>query len=190
MIRIILILSVAAGLFSCNTADKDTNNKNYHSLFPLGDMEWIYEYDQESIPKTQSLRIKYSYGSFGQFYAIFESFPCLGRWDTETIIAKKSDGSYSMQTGGENLMFIPPTDKIKTGYQWKSSEWNCTIADDKEDVVISGKTYKDCVHITFSASITFWGEMWLKEGVGIVKWQFLRTNPPTTELGHYLLKTY
>ena len=152
---------------------------------------WEYDYDVELNPKSTAFKVTDVETASGKTSATFDSFPCLGMWDTKTVIIGKSDGSYLLDyPEAENLMFIPPANKIKTGYQWKSSEWNLTITGDKEDVTVSGKTYKDCVHITFSASITFWGEMWLKEGVGIVKWQFLRTNPPTTELGHYLLKTY
>ena len=186
MVRIILILSVAAGLFSCNTADIKKGNR---LLLPMdsGD-KWEYEYDIKSNPKTVSFEITNAAYTFGQVMSTFDSFPCFGR-DLKTEIVIRQDGSYEISQL-MNFMLLPPPDKIKTGYKWESSEWKCRIVNDSEDLTILGKEYKDCVHITYSSSITFLGEMWLKEGVGIVKWQFLRTNPPTTELGHYLLKTY
>lgn len=176
-------------LLSCNSASV-TNSSD--ELIPLSKgNSWNYDYDVEVNPKSISFKVESTTNSSGQTKAVFNSFPCLGMWDTKTTILGKSDGSYYLDyPEAEDFMFIPPKDKIKKGYQWKSSEWDCSVYDDKEDITIGGKMYKDCIHISFSTSITFWGEFWVKEGTGIVKWSFIRTNPPATELGHYLLKEY
>ena len=185
----ILLILIAVSLFSCNSAGVNSGDNGLLTLSKGN--SWSYDYDVELNPKSSSFKIESVSNSSGETKAVFDSFPVLGMWDTKTTILEKSDGSYYLDyPEAMDLMFIPPKEKIKTGYKWTSGEWNCNVAGESEDLLVSGKTYKNCVHISFSASITFWGEFWVKEGVGIVKWQFLRTNPPTTELGHYLLKEY
>lgn len=178
-INLILILSSAI-LISCNSAE--VNNPSSSLLPIVKNKEWNYKYEKSD--SSISVRItnvnNTSSGTKGQF----EAFPFFGDFGKEVI--EKNDNSYFLEA--QSFMFIPPGDKVKSDYKWESGEWKCTIVSDKQDVNISGKVYKDCVHIRYSLSITFSAEMWLKRGVGIVKWSFIRTNPPSPEFGYFLLK--
>lgn len=185
MMKVLLIIAVM-GLMSCNSPSAMDDSGG---LLPLAGHTWTYEYSEKENPKTSLFAILESTIAFGRISdATFNSFPCFGR-DTVTEIVIKNDGSYECLPM-QNFMFIPPPEKIKTGYSWESSEWKCRVVSESEEVKAFDKTYENCVYISYSLSITFSAHIWYKEGVGIVKWQFLRTNPPTTELGHYLLKTY
>ncbi len=184
--RIIILIIVVIAVCSCNSSN--TNNpESVYIPFDKGN-RWSYKYDPELNPKNSSFAIK---NMSGRKTAEFDQFPCLGFFDNAAIVVMSDNGSYILDyPEAQDFEFIPPADKVKDGYQWTSGEWICNIRGINEVLTINGKTYNDCLHIEFSSSITFWGEMWIKKGVGIVKWAFNRTNPPTTELGYYELDEY
>lgn len=179
-INLISLTFLAALFFSCNSAE--VNNPST-SLLPLvKNKEWNYKYEKSD--SNISVKIIVISSISAGTRAQFDSFPFFGDFGNDII--EKSDGSYLLES--QSFMFIPPGDKIKSGYKWESKEWKCSVVNEKEDVNISGKVYKDCVHIRYSLSITFSAEIWLKIGVGVVKWSFIRTNPPSPEFGYFLLK--
>jgi hypothetical protein len=176
-------------MFSCNTADIERSGKEF---IPLSSgNKWVYEYNNERNSKTYSTEVKSIKSAGGSFIeAVFDSFEYLGFYDQKRIILK-SDGSYEVKyTDGGNFQFIPPADKQKKDFKWTSREWNCRVISDSESVTVGGKTYSDCVHLGYVMSITFSAQLWVKPGVGIVKWFFNRTNPPTLEFGEFELKDH
>ena len=179
-INLFVLTLLTSIIFSCNSAEV---NNSSASLLPLNkNKEWNYKYEKSDSSVT--VRISDVTNTSDGTKAQFDSFPFFGDFGKEVI--EKNDDSYLLEP--QSFMFVPPGDKIKTGYKWESGEWKCSIVNDKEDVNVSGKLYKNCVHIRYSLSITFSAEMWLKSGVGIVKWTFIRTNPPSPEFGYFLLK--
>lgn len=187
--KMVLLILIPVFFYSCSTTSINISNDEFIPISVKN--KWIYKYDHELNPKNLSFQINEVKSSNGSKQVTFDNFPCLGLYDSKAIIIKNTDGSYKLDyPEAVDFIFIPPQDKIETGYRWTSGEWNCSILGINESLVIDGKTYTDCLHITFSSSITFWGEMWIKKGVGIVKWAFNRTNPPTTELGHWELTDY
>jgi hypothetical protein len=148
--------------------------------------KWSYTSDSEFNSKTISVNVKYWWGSFGQFYEIYNQFPYLGI-EYECTVVTYSGGSKKVNDNNNDIMFYPPDDSIKNGYTWESGGYSFKTIDTNEEIIINKNLYSNCIHISFSNSITYAGEMWIKEGVGIVKWSFIRTNPPSTEVGYYLL---
>ncbi len=178
MARFLLIIT-AITIYSCNTSDISISSK---SLIPLlENRKWEYKYEKSD--SSLIVEITKIVKEPGKITAVFNSFPYFG--DFGVSVSEKTDGSFVLNE--QDFMFIPPTENINTGYKWESAEWKGTIVNDNENVYVSNKTFKDCIHIRYSLSITFSAEMWVKKGEGIVKWSFIRTNPPSPEFGYFLL---
>lgn len=167
------IILIVFTVYSCSSV-----KVNSSGIFSGAGNKWTYIYDNESKPHTLIVEVlKHETGQL-----ILSDFPylCL---NSESRVLYYTDGSHIVN----NIKFYPPYNNIKKDHMWESGGYNFSIVNTNENIIIGDKLYSDCIHISFSNSITYAGEMWIKDGVGIVKWSFIRTNPPSTEVGYYLL---
>lgn len=120
-------------------------------------------------------------------YAVLSSNPFFGKNDSPmNLKVDESTGAvYTIENGAEALL-IPGKNLIK-GYSWNYGEWKAVINTVIETVKTEKQIFNDCIRIDYRLSITFNTEIWVKPGVGIIKYAAYRTNPPSMNRTYYVL---
>ncbi|MBS1492633.1 MAG: hypothetical protein JST55_03945 [Bacteroidetes bacterium] len=180
MVRLYIFI-LAILFISCNEKSggvfplKENSSFNYINEAPRTETELV------SV-KVNSVRKEGSYT-----YATLSSNPFFGKKDSEmSLKVDESTGAvYTIDNGAENLL-IPGKNLIK-GYSWLYGDWNAVIGSAIETVKTEKQIFNDCIRIDYRLSITFNTEIWVKPGIGIVKYAAYRTNPPSMSHTYYVL---
>lgn len=197
----IVTLNCLLFVFGCNGSSNKKDNtsqksdtiksvKNINDYFPLQEgylREYITEAPREETEKYKAEVSTIKYTNDG-VTAEFKSFPYFSKKEEAKTIKIYNDGSVVMNENGKENIIIPSKDSLKEGYVWEFDIWRGYIAGFNETVKTDAGEFENCLHISYSASITFQVELWLAKGVGIVKWASYRTNPPTPFITYYILK--
>jgi len=76
---------------------------------------------------------------------------------------------------------------LKKGYTWNYTEWDAVISSENEIVKTRKQVFENCLRIDYRLSMTLNAEIWIKPGVGIVRFSAYRTNPPSLSPTYYVL---
>lgn len=164
-------------------------NEKSGGVFPLKENS-SFNYINEA-PRTESELVSVKVQSVrkegGYTYAVLSSNPFFGKKDSEmNLKVDESTGAvYTIENGSEALL-IPGKNLIK-GYAWQYGEWNAVISSAIETVKTEKQIFNDCLKIDYRLSITFNTEIWVKPGIGIIKYASYRTNPPSMSHTYYVL---
>jgi len=193
-----IVLAASVMNYGCNSSSykKEITNdsssvKNYNPYFPAGTAD-KWEYINEA-PRgdTELYKIGINGIKFeGDDRVVeFSSFPFFSKIEEKTVLRVKPNGKVYLinQSSGKDELFIPEPSKFKQGYTWKFGIWTGIVNSIYETVEAETGTYTDCVYLSFSIYYTFAAEVWLAKDIGIVKWGYFRTNPPTLIHTFYVL---
>jgi hypothetical protein len=198
----IIPLIIAVVLFNCNSSSdlkklsdkKKDSNKNsvtaYNPYFPISEgNSWEY-INQGPRDKSEIFTVRMVSVSEDGMDKIVElnSFPFFSKKEESTRLRIKEDGSVYLLNGTREDLCIPSANNFKNGYTWNFAEWNCSVTVWNDTVQTENGNYSNCIFLNYSISITFSAELWLAKDVGIVKWTYIRTNPPTLNPVYYVLK--
>lgn len=117
---------------------------------------------------------------------LFDRFPFIWNLDSSVNVFVKNDGEVICKFFGEDFIFLPSMEKMKSGYKWETQEWNAVISN-QSSISLSNKTYNGVYKVSYNLSITYNAEIWFAKGVGVIKWGFNRVNPPTPEFEYFEL---
>jgi hypothetical protein len=198
---IIAALNSLLFVFGCNGSSGKKDNtiqksdtiksvKNINDYFPVQEgfyREYITEAPREETEKYKA-EVNTIKDTDDGITSEFKSFPYFSKKEEAKTIKIYKDGSVTMYENGKENKFIPATDSMKVGYIWDFDIWRGYIVGFNETIKTDAGSFENCLHISYSASITFQVELWLAKGVGIVKWASYRTNPPTPFITYYILK--
>ncbi len=192
----IIFILIGFALYSCNSSSdtkKDTGKTiNANPYFPVAEgnkWEYINEAprDESVIFKVEMQSIKESGDSK---IAELSSFPFFSGTNDKASLSINKNGEVKLVSGnssGTDSVFIPSNDNLKTGYNWQIGNWNGFVASLSDTIKTENGTYTNCLFLNFNISFTFSAEIWLAKDIGIVKWGFNRTNPPTLRPQYYVL---
>lgn len=120
-------------------------------------------------------------------YAKLSSNPFFGKKDSELIIqVNENTGEIKTNENGADAVFLPEAKNLQKGYSWDYNGYNAVITSENETVEAEKQTFENCLRIDYRLSITFNSEIWIKPGVGIVKFAAYRTNPPSMSHTYYV----
>lgn len=194
----IILFIVALSLLGCNSSSntKKLSNKkssqgiNNNMYFPLAEgnkWEYVNEGPREEteIYKVEVKNMK----SDGKDYLIeLSSFPFFSKKEESTKLRIKGNGEIYVIVGSNEELCFPSADNMKNGFSWKYGEWNGSVNNWKDSVKTEYGVFDDCLYLNYSISITFSAEIWIVKDIGIVKWAYVRTNPPTLKPTYYVLR--
>lgn len=193
-----LILLASMLNYGCNASSykkeikiDSSSVKNDDSYFPASTgnkWEYINEAPRE---ETELYKIEINGMKYDGDDRIveFSSFPFFSKTEEKTSIRVKPNGEVYLvnPNSGKDELIIPEPSQFKKGYTWKFGTWTGIVNDIYETVGTETGTYTDCVYLNFSIYYTFTAELWLVKDIGIVKWGYFRTNPPTLKFTYYVL---
>lgn len=122
-------------------------------------------------------------------YAKLSSNPFFGKDDVELNLKvnEKTGEVFTLENGREEML-LPGGKDLRKGYSWEYNGYNAVVTATSEKVAGEKQTFEDCIRVDYRLSITFNSEVWLKPGVGIVKFAAYRTNPPSLIQTYYVWK--
>lgn len=124
----------------------------------------------------------------GYDYIKLSSNPYFGKKEEQLYLKINNEtGEIFADEGGKGNLLIPETKLLIKGYSWDYGEWKAVVNSAIETVKTEKQIFKDCIRIDYRLSITFNSELWIKPGIGIVKFAAYRTNPPSTSRTNYVL---
>lgn len=167
-------------------------NEKSGGAFPLKENS-SFNYINEA-PRTETELVSIKVSSVrkdGNYtFAVLSSNPFFGKKDSElNLKVDESTGAVYTVDNGTEALLIPGKNLIK-GYSWEYGEWKAVIASAIETVKTEKQIFNDCIRIDYRLSITFNTEIWLKPGIGIVKFAAYRTNPPSMSHTYYVWADY
>ncbi|RPI18184.1 MAG: hypothetical protein EHM58_06565 [Ignavibacteriae bacterium] len=184
--------------FSCNsssTKEKGSSeikieSGSHNAYFPVSNVnKWQYINEaprEESViydVNVESIRTENK-----NLIAELSTFPFFTNIQEKTKLTLKENGQiYTINKEGKEELFLESAENLKQSDKWKYGEWDANVGSTKEEVITEKGTFKDCIYISYSQYYTFAAELWLAKDVGIVKWGFNRTNPPTLKPLYYVL---
>jgi hypothetical protein len=186
--------------FSCNSSKVDQQKKGPdsksgtfkgNSYFPVSaSSKWQYI---NEAPREESVLFDVNVESVKpseeDIIAGFSSFPFFSGQSEKTTLTLKSNGQiYSINKDGKEELFLEPENKLKQGNTWDYGQWKAIVGNTSEKIVTENGTFENCININYSIYFTFSAELWLAKDIGIVKWGYNRTNPPTLKPNYYVLK--
>jgi hypothetical protein len=187
--------------FSCNSSknieqqkkgpDSKSGTIKGSSYFPVsGTGKWQYI---NEAPRDESVLFNVDVESVkpsdDDIIAGLSSFPFFSGLSEKTTLIFKKDGQvYSISKDGKEELFLESDSKLKQGNTWEYGQWKAIVGNTNEKIVTENGTYENCIFINYSIYFTFSAELWLAKDVGIVKWGYNRTNPPTLKPNYYVLK--
>jgi hypothetical protein len=116
------------------------------------------------------------------------SFPFFTNNSEKTKLVFKENGQiYSINKDGKEELFLESDKNLKQSNKWQYGQWEAYVGSTTMEAKTEKDTYKNCIYISFSQFFTFAAEVWLVKDVGIVKWGYNRTNPPTFKPQYYVL---
>jgi hypothetical protein len=120
---------------------------------------------------------------------ILNSFPFFsGNLEKTKLVFKENGQVYSINKDGKEELFLEAAEKFNQSNKWSYGQWEAYVGSTTDKITTEMGTYENCVYINFSQYFTFAAEVWLAKDVGIVKWGYNRTNPPTFKPLYYVLK--
>jgi hypothetical protein len=165
-------------------------NEKSGGVFPLKENSSFNYINEAPRNETELIQIKVlSYKKENDYdYGKLSSNPYFGKKD-EAISLKVNNetGEIFTDDGGKENLLIPEAKNLIKGYSWKYGEWNATVSSAIETVKTESQIFKDCIRIDYRLSITFNTELWIKPGIGIIKFAAYRTNPPSMSHTYYVL---
>jgi uncharacterized membrane protein len=187
----IIVVLIGFLLYSCNSSSDTKKIKNSNPYFPVSEgnnWEYINEAPREE-SEIYTVTMQNINEDKGTLYFDLSSFPFFSKENKKVTIAINKDGSISTEPYRDNLnTFIPATVNLNNGYSWNYGQWSASVNFLNDTVKTENGTYTNCMFLNFAVSITFSAEIWLVKDVGIVKWGYNRTNPPTLRPIYYVLK--
>lgn len=166
-------------------------NEKGSSVFTLKENEVITYINEAPRDETEIISIKISsVKTEGNFtHAKLSSNPFFGKKDSElnVKIDERTGEVYTIENGSEALLF-PGAKDLRKGYSWEYNGYNAVITSTGEKVKGESQNFENCIRIDYRLSITFNSEIWLKPGVGIVRFAAYRTNPPSLSHTYYVWK--
>lgn len=193
---------IVLAFFTCNSSshlnqDKGKNDnkskltENANPYFPVAENnKWEY-INQAPREETElfSVEVQNVKGNNGSKYFDLNSFPFFSKENKKMTLEINDDGEIITDPYQDvKMVFIPKVENLKNGYSWSYGEWNGSVSFLNDTITTENGVYTNCVFLNFSISITFGAEIWLAKDVGIVKWGYFRTNPPTFNPTYYVLK--
>lgn len=125
----------------------------------------------------------------GFTYAKLSSNPFFGKDDIElNLKVNEKTGEIFSIENGKDEMLLPEGKDLRKGYSWEYNGYNAVVTSTGEKVAAEKQIFDDCIRVDYRLSITFNSEIWLKPGVGIVKFAAYRTNPPSMSQTYYVWK--
>lgn len=186
----IIVILFSFILYSCNSSSDTKKINNANPYFPVGEGN-TWEYINEA-PRDESEIFKVTMQNFkednGTVYVELSSFPFFSKENKKVTLAITKEGKVSTEPYDSSSVFIPKTRDIINGYQWNYGQWSASVNFLNDTIKTENGTYTNCMFLNFAISITFSAEIWLAKDVGIVKWGYNRTNPPTLRPIYYVLK--
>jgi hypothetical protein len=123
----------------------------------------------------------------GFTYAKLSGNPFFGKDDAAlNIKVNEKTGEVFTIENGKDEMLLPEGKDLRKGYSWEYNGYNAVVSAMGEKVAAEKQTFEDCIRVDYRLSITFNSEVWLKPGVGIVKFAAYRTNPPSMSQTYYV----
>ncbi len=120
-------------------------------------------------------------------YAKLSSNPFFGKKDSElNIVVNENTGEIKTNENGVDGILLPESKDLRKGYSWEYNGYNAVVTSANETVKAEKQTFENCLRIDYRLSITFNSEIWIKPGVGIVKFAAYRTNPPSMSHTYYI----
>ncbi|MGH2575104.1 MAG: hypothetical protein ACRDFC_05315, partial [Ignavibacteria bacterium] len=115
--------------------------------------------------------------------------------EAETLLRIKESGEvYLIESGDKSdtteKLMIPSTSKLKKDYNWMFGGWSGIVAGTEESIKTEENVYRNCIKLNYAISFTFTAELWLAKNIGVVKWGYHRTNPPSLPLTYYVLNKH
>lgn len=181
--RIILVALVCIVALSCNSSNNEVT-VNTNPYFPLSNNLQL-SYKSQLTGDTIDVKVK-NIRNANNIEFQFDRFPYIWNLDTSIKVIVKNNGEVNCNFLGEDFIFLPSPNKMISGYNWTSQEWNANVSI-SDSITIGDVIYKDIYKVSYNLSITYIAELWFAKGVGIVKWGFNRTNPPTAEFEYFEL---
>lgn len=198
---LIVFIAGSSLFFSCNSSKTSTNKEDKgapnkvgfetkNSYFPIGsNNKW--QYINEG-PRDESVLFdvkmeKMDYKG-AELEADLNSFPFFtGNPDIVKLVFKDNGQIYSINKDGKEELFLESQDKLTQSNKWQYGQWEAYVGSTGMEVKAEKETFKNCIYISYSQYFTFAAELWLAKDVGIVKWGYNRTNPPTFKPQYYVL---
>jgi hypothetical protein len=184
----IILILFALHAYSCSQSKREdepvsrTGGKEYLPVAKENTWEYAEE-GKDSLAYT--VKVEEIALRQGNITASVSSFPYLLTGEGKQTLILKETGEMSITSGEGDVNFFPPVQNLKKDYTWAAGIWHAVVTGINETVTAGGKTYTNCVHISYSLSITFAADIWFAPGAGIVKWGLNRTNPPTQKFIYY-----
>lgn len=167
---------------SCNSSSRDASVNNSNPYFPLSNNMTLNYKSLNSDKITNVKVLSSSERNLNDF--TFSRFPFIWNLDSSIKVSVTNDGEILCKFFGEDLILLPSSDKMKTGYNWTSQEWNVYI-ESLSQMQIGNQTFDDVYKVNYNLSITYTSEIWFAKGIGIIKWGFNRVNPPTLNIEYH-----
>jgi len=180
----IFLLIISVLLFS-------SCNEKSNSLLPFKEGESINYINEAPRTEMEIVSVKVlsvQEGKENVQYVNLSSNPFFGEKDKQLFLKIDiATGKIVSDAGGTENLLLPDTKLLKKGYAWMYGEWNALVDSETETVATEKNTYNNCLKIYYNLSITAVAEVWIKPGVGIVKFGSYRTNPPSMTRTFYVL---
>lgn len=165
-------------------------NEKSGSVIPFKENSSFNYINEAPREETEIVSVKvltYEKGN-GFDYVKLSSNPYFGKKDEEIFLKFSTEsGKFFSDAGGKENLLLPESKNLKKGYAWKYGEWNAVVTSESETVITEKQTFANCLRIDYRLSITFNTEIWIKPGVGIVRFASYRTNPPSMNPTYYVL---
>lgn len=192
-IILLILFSIAVSFsFSCNSSKtgKDSEISDGNQYFPVAQgNSWTYsDISFGENPPTHNVYVKSVTVEGTDKIVDLSSFPFFSDFVKTTKLRIKESGAvYVVGGDSKEELFLPVKTDFQTGSKWQFGQWSAYISKDNDTVVTKAGTYIDCILITYSIAFTFVSEIWLSRNVGIIKWGYNRTNPPTPSPSYFVL---
>lgn len=159
------------------------------SILPLKENSY-FKYINEA-PRTETELISIKISSVKKennlTYAKLSSNPFFGKKDSElNLEVNESTGEVYTIENGVKAMLLPESKDLRKGYSWEYNGYNAVVSSVNETVKAEKQTFENCLRIDYRLSMTFNTEIWIKPGVGIVRFAAYRTNPPSLSQTYYV----
>jgi hypothetical protein len=178
-------------MFSCNSSSDTKRFPNSNPYFPVSEgnnWEYINEAPREE-SEIYTVTMQNIKEDNGTLYVDLSSFPFFSKENKKITISISKDGKICTEPFSDSLnTFIPASKILQNGYTWNYGQWSASVNFLNDTIKTENATYVNCMFLNFAISITFSAEIWLAKDIGIVKWGFNRTNPPTLRPIYYVLK--
>ncbi len=184
MLKQYLLISIFLFTFLCTSC-----NDKSGSIFSLKENSSFTYINEPPRTETELISVKViSYKKENDYdYAELSSNPYFGRRDEKLFlkIDMKTEKVLTYNEGKESML-LPPSKDLKTGYSWEYNGYDAVITSLNETVKTEKQIFENCLRIDYRLAGTFISEIWIKPGVGIVRFAAFRTNPPVLSPPYYV----